>query len=100
MGTRPVCDLTTIARQLLEAGECLDAARALRRQLRLVPADRHARYLLGVACIGLGQNQRARELFRQVSAGPEQDELAARARAALHRRPGPADAARRCGGPG
>ena len=84
-------DLTTIGRQLLEAGEYAQAARALRRQLRLVPSDRYARYLLGVAWVGLGQPQPARELFLQVAADGSEDGLATLARAGLRRLLGPAD---------
>jgi Flp pilus assembly protein TadD len=84
-------DLTTIGRQLLEAGEYTHAARALRRQLRLVPSDRYARYLLGVARVGLGQPQPARELFLQVASDGTEDSLATLARAGLRRLLGRAD---------
>jgi Flp pilus assembly protein TadD len=80
----PVPNLTTMGRQLLEQGAYADAARALGRQLRLAPSDRHARYLLGAAWIGLGQRRLAREHFHRVASG-EQDQLATLARAWLRR---------------
>lgn len=79
-----VPDLTSVGRQLLEAGTYADAARALGRQVRLDPEDRYARYLLGVAWVGLGQRRLAREHFQRVADGGA-DELARLARGWVRR---------------
>jgi thioredoxin-like negative regulator of GroEL len=76
-------DLHTLGRDLLEQGAYADAARALQRRLRLAPTDREARYLLGIAILGLGQPQAALVHFEQVVAEGDGDELATLARARL-----------------
>jgi hypothetical protein len=88
-----VPDLTAMGRHLLEQGAYPDAARALGRQLRLAPADRNARYLLGLAWVGLGRHGLAREHFVLVAGAGhnqpgqprQQDELATLSRAWLQR---------------
>jgi Flp pilus assembly protein TadD len=61
-------DLHTLGRDLLEQGSYADAARALQRRLRLAPGDREARYLLGIATLGLGKPEQALVYFEQVVA--------------------------------
>jgi Flp pilus assembly protein TadD len=76
-------DLHTLGRDLLEQGAYADAARALQRRLRLAPGDREARYLLGIATLGLGQPEQALVSFEQVLTEHAGDELAALAKARL-----------------
>lgn len=78
-----IVDLHTLGRDLLEQGAYADAARALQRRLRLAPGDREARYLLGIATLGLGQPQAALGYFEQVVSEQDGDELAALAKARL-----------------
>jgi Flp pilus assembly protein TadD len=80
-------DLHTLGRDLLEQGAYADAARALQRRLRLAPGDREARYLLGIATIGLGQPTQALVHFEQVVAEHDSDELAVLAKARLQDTP-------------
>jgi tetratricopeptide (TPR) repeat protein len=78
-----IVDLHTLGRDLLEQGSYADAARALKRRLRLAPGDREARYMLGIADLGLGRTEQAMACFAQVVAEHAEDELATLAKARL-----------------
>jgi Flp pilus assembly protein TadD len=82
-----IVDLHTLGRDLLEQGSYADAARALQRRLRLAPRDREARYMLGIATMGLGKPELAQVYFEQVVAERSGDELAALALARLREAP-------------